>query len=232
MANQSKSPAKIIVIFTALMVLIVAALIYVNQAEKNKLAEIESEKAEQFKLNPPSTEGQPTLGNVESNVTVVEFGDYKCPSCKIWEQMIFPQLKADYIDTGKINYAFINTLFHQQESVIASLAAEAVYAQDPEAYWDFHQAIYELQPDVNHDEAWVTIDAMTNLAAETVPSLDLQKFQEDMAQNAFMNNLNIDMGLVQYYEVMQTPTIMVNGTKIQEFLDYEELKGLIEAELQ
>lgn len=37
----------------------------------------------------PSTEGQPVYGDPEAPVTVVEFGDYKCPGCKAWMKVFF-----------------------------------------------------------------------------------------------------------------------------------------------
>ncbi|MBR3218117.1 MAG: thioredoxin domain-containing protein, partial [Exiguobacterium sp.] len=59
-----------------------------------------------------SIEGQPTLGNPDAKVSVVEFGDYKCPSCKQWGETIYPQLKADYLDKEDVSFSYINVLFH------------------------------------------------------------------------------------------------------------------------
>src|SRR5579884_757532 len=48
----------------------------------------------------------PTLGNKNAKVLVVEFADYQCPFCEQFFSQSYPQLKADYIDTGKIQFAF------------------------------------------------------------------------------------------------------------------------------
>nr|WP_279388927.1 thioredoxin domain-containing protein [Baia soyae] len=45
---------------------------------------------------------QPVLGNKEVAVTILEVGDFKCPSCRGFKEDIFPQLKKDYIETGKV----------------------------------------------------------------------------------------------------------------------------------
>ncbi|OAB44747.1 hypothetical protein PGLA_04860 [Paenibacillus glacialis] len=66
---------------------------------------------------------------------MIEFGDYKCPSCKAWSEHLYPQLMKEYVDTSKVKFAYINVLFHGEESELASLAVESVFDQDPEAFW-------------------------------------------------------------------------------------------------
>ncbi|MDA6082947.1 thioredoxin domain-containing protein, partial [Escherichia coli] len=78
---------------------------------------------------------------------VVEFGDFKCPACKAWGQNIFPKLVEDYVDTGKVKFSYINVLFHGDESKLGSVAAEAVYKQNPDSYWDFNKALFDAHPD-------------------------------------------------------------------------------------
>lgn len=53
---------------------------------------------------------------------------------------------ADYVDTGDVKFSYINVLFQGNESVVGSLAAEAVYEQSPESYCDFHKALFAAQP--------------------------------------------------------------------------------------
>jgi len=39
-------------------------------------------------------------------VTLVEFSDYQCPFCKRHFSTVYPALKKDYVDTGKLRYVF------------------------------------------------------------------------------------------------------------------------------
>lgn len=109
-----------------------------NQISNNK-APVETDIARQ----EVDLTGQPLLGEKDAPVTVVEFGDYKCPSCKAWGEMIYPQLVEDYVLSGDVNFSYVNVLFHGKESVLASLGAESVYKQDPEVYWDFHKNVFD-----------------------------------------------------------------------------------------
>jgi protein-disulfide isomerase len=46
-----------------------------------------------------------TMGDA-SGVPVVEYGSLTCPHCATFSREIFPELKKDYIDTGKVRYIF------------------------------------------------------------------------------------------------------------------------------
>lgn len=174
--------------------------------------------------------GQPILGESDAPVTVVEFGDFKCPSCKAWGEMIYPQLVKDYVDTGEVKFAYINVFFHGNESVLGSLAAESVFEHSPEAYWDFQKALYEAQPVEDHDAAWITPEKMLEVAS-AFPAIDQTQLQEDIEQVAQQEQLATDEALVEEAGVAQTPTIVVNGQTLEDPFDYDAIKALIEQEL-
>ncbi|WP_214700569.1 MULTISPECIES: DsbA family protein [unclassified Exiguobacterium] len=179
-----------------------------------------------------SIEGQPTLGDPEAKVSIVEFGDYKCPSCKQWGDTIYPQLKADYLDKEDVSFSYINVLFHGQESILASLASESVYEQDPESFWKFHKALYDAQPaSQQHDNAWVTVEKLKEIASETT-SVDLAKLEQDLGEEStVLEKVSKDDGLVKENGVQFTPSIMINGVMLEDPFDYEQIQQLIEQDL-
>lgn len=222
--KSSNSPFKIVVIITLVIVALIIALFVMinNNSETNK------EKT--FDKQPP-IDGQPTLGDSDAPVTVVEFGDFKCPACKAWGENIFPQLVKDYVDTGKVKFSFINVLFHGEGSKLASLAAESVYKQNPEAYWEFHKALFNAQPSKNHDSSWVTTDKIIEVASD-VSGIDTSKLKSAIESNSEMNEVNKDKELVTEFDVQLTPTIMVNGTMIEDPFNYDAIKKAIENALK
>lgn len=179
----------------------------------------------------PSLEGQPIFGEADAPITVVEFGDYKCPSCKYWEEHIFPQLKSDYIDHGKVRYTFINTLFHGEESALASLAGETVLAEYPEYFWRFHHALFEAQPQ-SHSEQWVTVELLAELAETHIPNVDREQFIQLLTQKSAQPAVDVDNQLVEQYNVQLTPSIMVNNVMLPDPFDYEALRAAIEEQLE
>ncbi|UOY92464.1 DsbA family protein [Ectobacillus sp. JY-23] len=207
-----------------LATIIIAAIVVVVWGTKGK------EDTKEMKSLPPVT-GQPVLGDEKAKVTVTEFGDYKCPACKAWGERILPQLQADYIDSGKVKFSYVNVLFHGDESLLAALAGEAVYKQNPEAFWDFHKEVYKRQPE-SHDDVWINEDLLTQIAKETVPTLDEARFLADMKSKEITGFIGEDEKLVQAYNVQLTPTIAVNGKVLEDPYDYEKLTELIEEALQ
>lgn len=221
--KQNKMLVAVTLVAVALIAIVVVLL---NQPTE------QAETATPAKTQHVSTDGQPTLGDVDAPVSVVEFGDYKCPSCKQWGETIYPKLKRDYIDTDDVSFSYINVLFHGQESILASLASESVYKQDPDAFWDFHKALYDAQPaSQQHDEAWVTVERLTQIAGETT-SVDLAKLEDDLSENSsVLKQVSLDDELVKENGVQFTPSIMINGVMLEDPFDYEAIERLIKKDL-
>ena len=51
------------------------------------------------------------IGNPEAAVTVIEYASYTCPHCARFHEGPYKQLKAEYIDTGKINFIYREVYF-------------------------------------------------------------------------------------------------------------------------
>lgn len=218
------SSFKIIVILTSVIFVLIIALVVLN----NKSSE--SSKGDTFDKQP-NIQGQPVLGEANAPVTVVEFGDFKCPSCKAWGETVFPQLEKDFINSGKVKFSYINVLFHGEESRLGSLAAESVYKQNPDTYWDFHKALFNEQPNEDHDGLWITEEKIIEIA-NTIPNIDAEKLKSDIELQSEIEEINKDTELVEEFKVEFTPSIMVNGTMLEDPFDYEAIKSLIEKGLE
>ena len=57
-----------------------------------------------FKPQDVSIKGAPFLGEAGAKLTLVEFTDYQCSFCKRHFTAVLPQIKKDYVDTGKVKY--------------------------------------------------------------------------------------------------------------------------------
>lgn len=214
----------IVIITSVIFVAITALLIILNKA--NETAE------EKQEAGHPPIEDQPTIGEEDAPISIVEFGDFICPSCKTWGDNIYSQLKEDYIDNGQASFSYINVLFHGNDSVLASLAAESVFKQDPDAYWDFHQAIFDAQPtNQNHNESWVTPETLLEIAQSSVPEIDLEQLEKDILEGLTMDELLIDDELVKRFNVQSTPTIMIDGYLMKEPFNYDAIASFIDKRL-
>ncbi len=173
--------------------------------------------------------GQPMLGEEDAPVTLIEFGDYKCPACKFFDMEIQPKLVEKYVDNGDLKMYFINTPFHGNESLIGSHAAEAVLKSEPTKYWDFHNALFEAQPntDTSSTDNWLTVDVVKKAAKQAdIKDVDqVVTAAEDKTESAAVEK---DINLYQTYQVNETPTIIINGKKVSDQLNIKSLEQAIE----
>ncbi|MFD1019119.1 DsbA family protein [Thalassobacillus hwangdonensis] len=226
MAEHKKGNMKFIVLLTVFVIGLLTVLVVFNNKEKQE--EVSESTSENEAI---STENQPTLGDADAPVQIVEFGDYKCPSCKAWSEQVYPQLKKDFIDTGDAQFTYVNVLFHGEESFLAAKGGEAVYQLAPESFWEFSKNLYANQPE-SHDEQWVTEELLLEVAKESVEGLDEEKFKENLSSDAVEEAVNVDNGLVEQYDIQLTPTVMINGRILENPFDYEKIKSVIEEELE
>jgi protein-disulfide isomerase len=84
----------------------------------------------------------PQLGSDTAIVTLVEFSDYECPFCLRHFQQTMPQIEANYIETGRIRYAFMDWPVDQlhPQAIRAHEAAHCAGEQDK--YWDMHRRLF------------------------------------------------------------------------------------------
>src|SRR3989344_7763193 len=93
-----------------------------------------------------SLDGDPVLGDANAPVTMIEFSDYECPFCKRHFQDTFPQIKSEYIDTGKVKLVFrdLPLSFHDPLATKEAMAANCSREQGGDStYFKFHDAIFK-----------------------------------------------------------------------------------------
>lgn len=219
--NKSNMKFTVILTIVAIALLAIITIFISNQTPDE--SEMQREEVD--------LTGQPVLGQENAPVTVVEFGDFKCPSCKAWGETVYPQLVQDYIFSGDVKFSYVNVLFHGKESVLGSMAAESVYKQDPTVYWDFHKSLFDAQPTENHDASWITIEKVLEIAKGT-PSINQEQLKQDVEQELTAEQVNVDKDLFTKHNVSQTPTININGITMEDPFDYEAIKEVIDRELE
>lgn len=86
--------------------------------------------------------GRPSLGSPEAPVTFIEFSDFQCPFCGRFVRDTFPQIKAAYVDSGKVKYVFrhfpIDSLHPQ--APLSARAADCGHAQG--LFWPMHERLF------------------------------------------------------------------------------------------
>jgi protein-disulfide isomerase len=150
----------------------------------------------------------PAKGPADAPVTIVEFSDFQCPSCK------HASTYADAVlakHEGKVRYIrFDLPLTGHAWAFPASLAGRAIWRQKPEAFWEYKKAVYEDQDRMNTFMFW---DWARGFAEDH--GLDLQRYDADLASAEIKTDLLTGAGLAFTNDVRATPTYMVNGTMVE-----------------
>ncbi|MDY6777250.1 MAG: DsbA family protein [Candidatus Nanohaloarchaea archaeon] len=173
--------------------------------------------------------GEPVLGSENASVTVVEFGDYRCPFCRQFEMSVVPRLKQEFVSTGEVRFVFMNFPFLGEGSFQAAVASECVYRQDEDQFWPFHRAIYEHQGP--ESQRWVTQAKLMQWARESTEGLNYSRLRTCIAEQKTLQEVQGDKRVGRRHGVGGTPTVYVNGRKAPTFR-FSAVKRLIQQELQ
>lgn len=106
--------------------------------------------------------GAPSLGSEDAPLTLIEFSDYQCPYCARHVNNTLPELKAKFVETGKVKYVFLD--FPLRNHTLAPKAGEAAHcAGEQGKYWEMHDQLFanrtKLQPsDLKSHAAAIGLD--------------------------------------------------------------------------
>ncbi|MCA9999828.1 MAG: DsbA family protein, partial [Anaerolineales bacterium] len=147
------------------------------------------------------------VGDPNAPVEIIEYTDFQCPFCQRHFLQTFPQIKAQYIDTGQVYYVFKDlplTTIHPQ----AFLAAEAARcAADQGAYLEMHNLLFTKQGEWSGSSAAAT--AFTDYASQL--GLDRDTFSACLTNHAQETAVQADMDEAIGFGISGTPAFFVNG---------------------
>jgi competence protein ComEC len=166
------------------------------------------------------TEGFPSIGADDALITIVQFGDYQCPFCQRWHTQVYQQLMDDY--SGQIRLVYRNlplTLIHPQ----AMNAAEAALcAGDQDAYWQYHDMLFENSDTLNDD---IYVSIAVNMG------LDTSAFESCMLEHKYKASIEADMKFATDLGVQSTPTFFINGLAVVGAQPLDVFRQMIDDEL-
>lgn len=168
----------------------------------------------------------PILGDEKAKVTIVAFADFRCPFCERFFTEVEPQIMKDYVDTGKVKFAFRHYAFLGSASTIASHAVEC--ANEQGRFWDMYKYLYENQPPET-DTTMYNSDTLSQAAGNL--GMNAEQFKGCIDTAKYQKNIEEDMADGQKAEVSATPTFFVNGKMILGAQPYENFKTAIEEAL-
>ena len=154
------------------------------------------------------------LGSATAPVTVVEYASLTCPHCGRWETEVFPQVRKEWIDTGKIRFVFRD--FPLDGSALK--AAQLAHCTGDQRFWGF------LQAEFGNQAVWARNADPTD---ELVKIAKLGGVSEAKAR-ACMADDNMAKAIIGSRTVgtdagvKATPTFFFNGKLIEGEIPYDD----------
>jgi protein-disulfide isomerase len=94
---------------------------------------------------PADADDDPMMGSQDATITLIEFTDYQCPFCSRHFEQTYPQLKKDYIDTGKVKYVLRDFPLSNIHPNAQKAAEASECADDQGKFWEMHDKLFTSQ---------------------------------------------------------------------------------------
>jgi protein-disulfide isomerase len=148
------------------------------------------------------------LGDPDAPITVIEYASMTCPHCASFHTDTLPQLKEQYIDTGKVKF-ILREFPLDNLAAAASLLARCV---EQDKYYDFVDVLFEKQSQwANADDPLQELRQISKLAGFTEARFN--SCLRDQEKLDYIQQVR-DTGN-QKYDIRSTPTLIINGQKLE-----------------
>jgi protein-disulfide isomerase len=172
------------------------------------------------KLHPGTS---PSIGPATAKITIIEFADFECPSCRQLDRILrdllpqHPEIRLVYKD-------FPLTTLHPW-AMTASLAGQCATQQTPASFWKIHDIIFDQQDVITPSNVW---EKMTDFANQL--GLNMESFRACMASPDTAREIDKTTAEGHELNVTGTPSIFINGRRIvgadepllRQFIDFEK----------
>src|SRR6266436_3899347 len=181
----------------------------------------------QSNLDLLKTDRQPSYGAAAgAPVTLVVFSDFQCPFCQKEETELRKNIPTAFGDKVRVYFTdFPLTQIHPW-AMKGSIAGRCAYRTSQEAFWDYHDWIYQNQKDVTLEN----FDAKFQEYAKQ-KSLDTEKLGQCMADKNAAAEVEKTMAQGHDLGVSATPTLFLNGRKLEGGLEWNVMQQLLQIEI-
>lgn len=168
----------------------------------------------------PSPLPEMSWGRPEAPVTIVQYASLTCPHCRRFHATVYPQLKRDFIDTGKVRYI----LREFPIGKTSGLATIALRCAPPEKYMDLYGRFMEQQA------AWVSQDVRPDAVFAIAQQVGMTRAQFDSCREnqGMIENLKWVKERGRKLGIIGTPNFFVGTKLIKSDLTIDEIRAYVE----
>ena len=167
------------------------------------------------------------LGPANASVTITEYASMTCPHCAAFNEAVFPKIKSEYIDSGKVRYVFREFPL-DIKAAAGSMLARCIAKDDSGKYFTVIDLLFKQQND------WVlknTTETLTRIGKQA--GLSQQAVEDCLKDQALLDKIAADQKYASdVLKVDSTPTFFINGERIKGETSFEEFDKRIKSLLK
>jgi len=219
-------PAAILVGMSFIAVSIYVSFGIPNAKIAGQTAATGTSPKEDIKLAAVTADDDAFLGNADAPVTMIEFSDFQCPFCrKLWKEVL-PQLKKDYIDTGKVKFVYRDFPLSSIHEMAQPSAEAAECADEQGKFWEMHDKLFAEQEKKGQGTIAYTIDDLKKWAGQI--GLNTAQFNDCLDTGKYKSEVEKDLADGAASGVQGTPASFINGQLVGGVQPYDNFKKIIE----
>ncbi len=179
-------------------------------------------------LDKIKTAFEPSMGTPGADVVMVEFSDFECPYCKEEAAMLRQNLLTAYPKQVRLYFKTFPIVSLHPWAKPAAIASKCIFRQQPAAFWDFHDWVFAHQTEISADNLK---DKVLDWAKG---QKDIDAIQLGQCMDTKATEAEVDKNLAEGrdLQVDRTPTIFVNGRRINSAIDWPSLRSIIDNEIE
>jgi protein-disulfide isomerase len=156
-----------------------------------------------------TSEGDNVLGSPDAPVTIIEYASVTCPHCKAFHDQVFPELRARYIDTGKVRFVFRE--LPTPPAALATAGFLVARCAPDDKYFDVLDLLFDKQiPLVEAYQARTAREELLKIARPM--GISEQQFNACLDNQAEIERIRqIGEEGFERYGVSGTPTFVIDG---------------------
>jgi protein-disulfide isomerase len=181
-------------------------------------------RAEMSKL---TTDSLPSLGTSGAPVMIVLFTDFECPYCREEAKTLRANLIQTYPKEVRLYLKdYPLPVETHPWAKTAAIAGRCIFQLSPVMFWQYHDWVFEQQPNITADN--LNTKVMEFAQGKQIDGLQLKRCIDTRATEAEVDK-SVKEG--QSLQVDSTPTLFINGRRINSNLPWPNLKSIIDNEI-
>lgn len=217
------------IIFVVVCAVVLGGLVFLSRGNQVNVSSVDASKIVSANEQNGNIADH-VFGSTNGKAILIEYGDFACPACASAYPNVH-DLTEEYKD--KLTFIFRNLPLTSMHPNARAAAAAAESAGLQGKYWQMHDILYQRQT------SWANVSSEERLGifegyAKEVGVKDMATFKTDMQADTVASKINFDMALAKKVGATATPTIFLDGKRIESdvWSEKDKFKSAIEEALK